>query len=152
MIADDETDFAEQVLQPTIDRGVDQLVLRAQNIALDNLIENKLAALRQAGQDLKNSVNSKVDSLMIQANDKRPDFDDANYDEKIKVYENWLDEVTKGVRNVTSFFEQLWNKVYALLNRIFTWIRDGVVNLAKKISKAFHIIKKTLSRENKEHQ
>mgnify|MGYP001047809198 CR=1 FL=1 len=141
-------EFATDFLQPTIDNGVDQLVDRAQNIALDRLIEDKLEALKLAGQDLKTSVNERVDHLILQANEKRPSKDDFDYEEKIQLYNAWLDEVTKGVRRVKTFFENLWEKIDELLTKIFTWIRDGFKNLTKKISRAFHIIKTTLTREN----
>jgi len=139
-------EYAENALKPVINNRIDELALRAQNIAFNQLIDNKLAALRQAGEDLKLSVNEKVDNLMIEASDKRPDQEDPNYDEHVKIYNNWLDQVTEGIRNVHSFFDRLWAKVRELLDRIFKWIRDGVANLAERISNAFRLVKTTLFR------
>jgi hypothetical protein len=137
-------EYSENVLKPVISNRIDELAVRAQNIAYDKLIENKLAALRQAGEDLKLSVNESVDNLMIQASERRPDQDDPNYDEKIEIYHNWLDEVTQGIRNVHSFFDRVWTKFRELLDKIFKWIKDGVANLAKKIARAFEVVKTTL--------
>lgn len=136
-------DYAEETLKPVISDGIDELALRAQNIAFDILINNKLAALRQAGEDLKSSVNEKVDNLMIKAIEKRPDTDDPHYDDKIEIYNNWLDEVTQGIKNVQTFFENLWRRFRELLDKIFRWIKNGVKNLKEKISQAFHIMKRT---------
>lgn len=138
--------YAENILKPIISDSVDELTRRSQNIAFEKLINNKLAALKQAGEDLKISVNEKVDNLMIQASDKRPDPDDPDYEEQIEIYNNWLDQVTEGIKRVQSFFERLWTKVKELLEKIFKWIRDGIANLAEKISNAFRIIKTTLFR------
>jgi hypothetical protein len=143
---DNGVEYAENTLKPVINDGIDELVLRAQHIALNKLIDNKLAALRQAGEDLKLSVNEKVDNLLIQASDKRPDQDDPHYDDKVEIYNNWLDQVTEGIKNVHSFFDRLWFKLKELLDKIFQWIRDGVSNLAEKISNAFRIIKTTFFR------
>jgi hypothetical protein len=139
-------EYAENALKPVINHRIDQLALRAQQIALDRLIDDKLAALRRAGEDLKVSVNDKVDNLMIQASDRRPDQDDPHYDEKIKIYKNWLEQVTEGIRHVHSFFDRIWIKVRELLDKVFKWVRDGVAHLAEKISKAFLIVKTTLFR------
>ncbi len=143
---DDGVKYAENALKPVISHRIDQLALRAQQITLDQLIDDKLAALRRAGEDLKVSVNEKVDHLMIQAGDRRPDQDDPHYEEKMEMYENWLDQVTEGIRNVHSFFDRIWIKVRELLDKVFKWIRDGVAHLAEKISKAFLIVKTTLFR------
>jgi hypothetical protein len=139
--------YAESTLKPVISDQIDELTRRTQNIALEKLMNNKLAALKQAGEDLKTSVNEKVDNLMIQASEKRPDPDDANYDEQIKIYNNWLGQITDGIKKVQSFFERIWTKVRELLDKVFKWIRDGVTNLSEKISSAFRIIKTTLFRE-----
>jgi predicted PurR-regulated permease PerM len=139
--------YAESTLKPVISDEIDELTRRTQNIALEKLMNNKLAALKQAGEDLKTSVNEKVDNLMIQASEKRPDPDDANYDEQIKIYNNWLGQITDGIKKVQSFFERIWTKVRELLDKVFKWIRDGVTNLSEKISSAFRIIKTTLFRE-----
>jgi len=140
---DNGVEYAEETLKPVISDGIDELALRAQNIAFDTLINNKLAALRQAGEDLKSSVNEKVDNLMIKAIEKRPDQDDPHYDDKIEIYNNWLDEVTQGIKKVHSFFDNLWKKFRELLDKIFQWIKDGIKDLKEKISHAFNIIKKT---------
>ena len=84
---EDGTVYAENELKPVINDHVDELALRAQKIAYDRMIENKLSALRQAGEDLKLAVNEKVDHLINQANERRPDEDDPHYDEKAKVYD-----------------------------------------------------------------
>ncbi len=138
--------YVENELKPVINEHVDELALRAQNIAYSKLIDDKLSALRQAGEDLKLAVNEKVDNLMIQASDKRPDQDDPFYEEKARLYNQWLDQVTEGVRNVHTFFNRIWTKLKELLDKIFRWIRDGVVNLVGKISNAFRIVKATMSR------
>jgi hypothetical protein len=138
--------YAESTLKPVISDQIDELTRRTQNIALEKLMNNKLAALKQAGEDLKTSVNEKVDNLMIQASEKRPDPDDANFEEQIKIYNNWLGQITDGIKKVQSFFEHIWTKVRELLDKVFKWIRDGVTNLSEKISSAFRIIKTTLFR------
>lgn len=137
-------EHAENVLKPVISDGIDNLAVQAQKIAFDQLVDNKLAALRQAGEDLKSSIHEQVDRLIIEASERRPDQDSVNYDEEVEVYNNWLDEVTQGIKNVHSFFDRIWAKFKELLNRIFKWIRDGVENLAEKISNAFRLVKKTL--------
>jgi len=131
-----------------INDRIDDLTRQAQMIAYNKLIDDKLAALREAGSNLKLSVNEKVDNLLIQATDRRPNTNDPNYEEKILLYNNWLDQITEGIKNVHSFFDRLWSKVTELLDKIFTWIRDGVANLAEKISNAFKIIKATFANKN----
>jgi hypothetical protein len=140
------TEYAENELKPVITEHIDDLQMKAQSIAYDKLINDKLAALRQAGEDFKLAVNVKVDNLIIQANDKRPDLDDPHYDDKAEVYNQWLDQVTEGIRNVHSFFERIWAKFKELLDKIFRWIKEGVVNIGKKIANAFRIVKTTLYR------
>jgi hypothetical protein len=138
--------YTENELKPVINEHIDELALRAQSIAYDKLINDKLAALRQAAEDFKLAVNDKVDNLIIQANDKRPDPDDPLYDDKAEIYNQWLDQVTEGIRNVHTFFDRIWTKFKELLDKIFRWIKEGVANLAKKISHAFQIVKTTLYR------
>jgi chromatin segregation and condensation protein Rec8/ScpA/Scc1 (kleisin family) len=138
--------YAENELKPVINDHVDELALRAQQIAYDKMINDRLAALRQAGEDFKLAVNDRVDRLMNQASERRPDQDDPHFDDKVKIYNEWLDQVTAGIRNVHSFFERIWTKLKELLDKIFRWIKDGVANLAEKISNAFRIVKITFSR------
>ena len=145
-------DYVEGLLKPTINEHIDVLASRAQMISLDREINNKLAALRKAGEELKSSVNSKVDNLMEQAIVKKPNAQDANFDEQMKIYARWLDQVTEGVKKVHSFFDRIWVKVKELLDKIFSWIKKGVINLAEKISKAFHIVKTTLFRSNEDEK
>lgn len=140
----EDLDDVEDTLKTVISDHIDELALRAQNIAFDAIINNKLAALRQAGEDLKLCVHEKVDNLMIKAIEKRPDQDDPHFDDKIEIYKQWLDEVTQGIRNVQSFFEHIWKKFRELLDKIFQWIKNGVKNLKERISHAFKIIKTTL--------
>ncbi len=139
-------EYAENALKPVIGDQIDNLARQAQNIAFNKLVDNKLAALRQAGEDLKSSINEKVDQLMIETSEKKPDQDSPDYDEQVEIYNNWLDEVTQGIKNIHSFFDRIWAKFKELLNKIFKWIRDGVDNLGEKISNAFRLVKKTLFR------
>lgn len=143
---DDGVTYAEHELKPIINEQVDELVLRAQNIAYSQLIDDKLAALRQAGEDLKVTVNEKVDCLIAQTCEKRPDRDDPLYEEKAKIYHAWLDQVTEGIHKVHSFFNRIWSKLKDLLDKIFRWIRDGVDHLVEKIANAFRIVRSTLAR------
>jgi hypothetical protein len=139
-------DYVEGLLKPTISENIDVLTSRAQIISLDREMNNKLAELRKAGEDLKRSVNTKVDDLMTQAIDKKPNPQDSNYEEQLKIYTTWLDQITDGVKRVHSFFDRIWIKIKELLDKVFSWIRKGVSNLAEKISKAFRIVKTTLLR------
>jgi len=89
-------------------------------IALDRNINNKLAELWKAGEELKLSVNTKIDSLMKQAIINRLD---PNYEEQIKIYTQWLDQITEGIRRVHSFFDPIWIKIKKLVDKIFLWMR-----------------------------
>jgi phage-related protein len=146
MMMENGVEYAENALKPVIGDQIDNLARQAQNIAFNKLVDNKLAALRQAGEDLKSSINEKVDQLMIETSEKKPDQDSPDYDEQVEIYNNWLDEVTQGIKNIHSFFDRIWAKFKELLNKIFKWIRDGVDNLGEKISNAFRLVKKTLFR------
>lgn len=143
---EDGINYAEGFVKPTISEHIDVLASRTQMIAMDREINNKLAELRKAGEDLKFSVNAKVNLLIEDARIKSPDPKDPNYAEQHKIYIRWLDEVTEGVRKVHSFFDRVWIKIKELVDKVFLWIRQGVTNLVSKISKAFHIVKTTLLR------
>jgi hypothetical protein len=69
---------------------------------------------------LKLSVNTKIDSLMKQAIINRLD---PNYEEQIKIYNQWLDQITEGIRSVHSFFDRIWINIKKILDKIFLWMR-----------------------------
>lgn len=146
MQSENGTDYVEQFLKPAISCHMDILTSRAQMIAMDKEMDNKLAELRQAGRELKFAVTNKIDRLIEQATVKKPDPEDQNYKEQAEIYAKWLDQAIEGMKKVHSFFDRVWIKIKELLDKVFLWIRQGLSNLAEKISKAFRIVKTTLLR------
>jgi len=146
MQSENGTDYVEQFLKPAISCHMDILTSRAQMIAMDKEMDNKLAELRQAGRELQFAVTNKIDRLIEQATVKKPDPEDQNYKEQAEIYAKWLDQAIEGVKKVHSFFDRVWIKIKELLDKVFLWIRQGLSNLAEKISKAFRIVKTTLLR------
>jgi hypothetical protein len=146
MQSENGTDYVEQFLKPAISCHMDILTSRAQMIAMDKEMDNKLAELRQAGREFKFAVTNKIDRLIEQATVKKPDPEDQNYKEQAEIYAKWLDQAIEGMKKVHSFFDRVWIKIKELLDKVFLWIRQGLSNLAEKISKAFRIVKTTLLR------
>jgi hypothetical protein len=141
MQSENGTDYVEQFLKPAISCHMDILTSRAQMIAMDKEMDNKLAELRQAGRELKFAVTNKIDRLIEQATVKKPDPEDQNYKEQAEIYAKWLDQAIEGMKKVHSFFDRVWIKIKELLDKVFYGYDKVLAIWLKKYPRPFVLLK-----------
>jgi phage-related protein len=124
----------------TLENNLEEVIKNSSNINANNLEQQIDRETNKFIDDVKNHVKKMQDDIKSH----RPtDSNAPDYDIHMKQYQQFVQNSTTGVNEVTNWIKSMFDKILSIVKTIIQWIKDNaktIIEIIKDIRDAFKLI------------